>query len=230
MKNLAILLSIFVIAFPEVSTGQITGDINGSVVNSENDAAIVGANVLVEGTFLGAATDENGNFVILDVPVGEYTISAGVIGYGVKKLEVNVVPGRMFFSFSLTPRILPGEKVLVTASRAISGKTPIAFSNIDSKTLSEKYSSQELPMLLNEVPSLYSYSYTGSGMGYSEIKIIGFDPTRVAVTLNNVPLNDPEDHVTYFYDIADLSEPRRCHTGFRHQNQPGLNIMGLQHH
>ena len=205
MKNLAILLSIIVTAFPNVSTAQITGDINGSVLNSENNKPIVGANILLEDTFLGAATDENGNFAILNVPVGEYTISAGFIGYGVKKLKVNVVPDMMFLSFLLTPRILPGERVLITASRAISGKTPIAFSNIDSKTLSEKYSSQELPLLLNEVPSLYSYSMTGNGMGYSEIKIRGFDPTRVAVTLNNVPLNDPEDHVTYFYDIADLS-------------------------
>ncbi|MCH8927919.1 MAG: TonB-dependent receptor [Candidatus Marinimicrobia bacterium] len=205
MKKLAILLSIIIITFPKVSIGQLTGDINGSVLNSENDTPIVGANVLVEGTFLGAATDENGDFVIPNVPVGEYTISAGVIGYGVKKLKISVMPDKTFLSFSLTPIILPGEKVLITASRAISGKTPIAFSNIDSKTLSEKYSSQELPLLLNEVPSLYSYSMTGNGMGYSEIKIRGFDPTRVAVTLNNVPLNDPEDHVTYFYDIADLS-------------------------
>ena len=205
MKKLAILLSIIIIAFPKVSIGQLTGDINGSVLNSENDTPIVGANVLVEGTFLGAATDENGDFVIPNVPVGEYIISAGVIGYEVKKLKVSVLPAKMFLTFSLEPRIMPGENVLITASRAISGRTPIAFSNIDSKTLSEKYSSQELPMLLNEVPSLYSYSMTGNGMGYSEIKIRGFDPTRIAVTLNNVPLNDPEDHVTYFYDIADLS-------------------------
>lgn len=135
MKNLAILLSIIVTAFPNVSTGQITGDINGSVLNSENNKPIVGANILLEDTFLGAATDENGNFAIRNVPVGEYTISAGVIGYGVKKLKINVVPDKMFLSFLLTPRMLPGEKVLITASRAISGKTPIAFSNIDSKTL-----------------------------------------------------------------------------------------------
>ncbi|MCH7495948.1 MAG: TonB-dependent receptor, partial [Candidatus Marinimicrobia bacterium] len=205
MNYLNIITGVIITLVPIFSNAQISSEISGSVRNAIDNKPIFGANVLIEGTTFGAATNENGQFIIRGVPAGEFTISAGVIGYDVRKQKITVGPTSLSVLFSLSPRILEGENVVVSATRAISGKTPVAFSNVDSRTLTEKYSSQELPMLLDEIPSLYSYSYTGNGMGYSEIKIRGFDATRIAVTLNGVPLNDPEDHVTYFYDIADLA-------------------------
>ena len=203
LKTLSTVIMLF--AFPLVSNGQSFIDVTGKVVNSNTGEPLQGANILIEKTSFGGASDKNGLFSIRNLPVGNYTISVSVIGYKIEKQLIHAESKNITITFSLTSRTLEGENVIVSASRAVTGKTPIAFSNIDSRTLSEKYSSQELPMLLDEVPSLYSYSYTGNGMGYSEIKIRGFDATRVAVTINNVPLNDPEDHVTYFYDIADLS-------------------------
>ncbi|MCH7495637.1 MAG: TonB-dependent receptor [Candidatus Marinimicrobia bacterium] len=205
MNLKTLLIVITIIISPLLSYGQLFVDITGKVVNANTGEPLPGANVLIEQTPLGGATDENGLFSIRNLPVGNYTISASVIGYEIQKLLIHAESKNITINFSLTSKTLEGENIIVSASRAITGKTPIAFSNIDSRTLSEKYSSQELPLLLDEVPSLYSYSFTGNGMGYSEIKIRGFDATRIAVTLNGVPLNDPEDHVTYFYDIADLS-------------------------
>ena len=205
MNLKTLLIVITIIVSPLLSYGQLFVDITGKVVNSNTGEPLQGANVLIEQTSLGGATDENGLFSIRNLPVGNYTISASVIGYEIQKKLIYTESKNITINFSLTSKILEGENIIVSASRAITGKTPIAFSNIDSRTLSEKYSSQELPLLLDEVPSLYSYSFTGNGMGYSEIKIRGFDATRIAVTINNVPLNDPEDHLTYFYDIADLS-------------------------
>ena len=205
MNLKTLLIVITIIISPLLSYGQLFVDITGKVVNANTGEPLQGANVLIEQTPLGGATDENGLFSIRNLPIGNYTISASVIGYEIQKLLIHAESKNITINFSLTSRTLEGENIIVSASRAITGKTPIAFSNIDSRTLSEKYSTQELPLLLDEVPSLYSYSYTGNGMGYSEIKIRGFDATRIAVTVNNVPLNDPEDHVTYFYDIADLS-------------------------
>jgi len=203
LKTLLIVSTIII--FPLHSNGQSFVDITGKVMSSDTGEPLQGANVLIEQTPLGGATDENGLFSIRNIPVGNYTISASVIGYEIQKLLIYAKSKNLAITFSLTSKTLEGENIVVSGSRAITGKTPIAFSNIDSRTLSEKYSSQELPLLLDEVPSLYSYSYTGNGMGYSEIKIRGFDATRVAVTINGVPLNDPEDHVTYFYDIADFA-------------------------
>ncbi|MCH8300223.1 MAG: TonB-dependent receptor [Candidatus Marinimicrobia bacterium] len=203
LKTLSTVIMLF--AFPLVSNGQSFIDVTGKVVNSNTGEPLQGANILIEKTSFGGASDKNGLFSIRNLPLGNYTISVSVIGYEIEKQLIQAESKDIIILFSLTSRTLEGENVVISGSRAVTGKTPIAFSNIDSRTLSEKYSSQEVPLLLDEVPSLYSYSYTGNGMGYSEIKIRGFDATRIAVTVNNVPLNDPEDHVTYFYDIADFS-------------------------
>ena len=182
LRTLSTLILLY--AFPLVSNGQSFVNIKGKVVNSITGAPLQGANVLIEQTSFGGAADENGLFTIRNLPVGNYTISVSVIGYELQKQLIHAESVDIVILFSLTSKTLEGENVVISGSRAVTGKTPIAFSNIDSRTLSEKYSSQEVPLLLDEVPSLYSYSYSGNGMGYSEIKIRGFGATRVAVTVN----------------------------------------------
>ena len=58
-----------------------TGKISGRVVDQESGDALPGANVVIEGTSYGAATDVNGEFVILSVPVGTYSVKASFIGF-----------------------------------------------------------------------------------------------------------------------------------------------------
>lgn len=58
-----------------------TGKIKGRVVDSETKEPLPGANVVVEGTTLGASSDLNGQFVLLNVPVGGYTLKCTFIGY-----------------------------------------------------------------------------------------------------------------------------------------------------
>ena len=62
--------------------GAVTGKISGIVKDAkEGDAALVGANVIVQGTTLGAATDANGQYTILNVPPGVYEIRFSMMGY-----------------------------------------------------------------------------------------------------------------------------------------------------
>src|SRR6266404_2282919 len=58
-----------------------TGKIAGHVKDSQTKESLVGVNVLVQGTSLGAATDLEGYYSILNVPPGSYTIIASAIGY-----------------------------------------------------------------------------------------------------------------------------------------------------
>ena len=66
------------------------------------------------------------------------------------------------------------------------------------------YWAQDVPMLLAETPGTYAYSDAGNGIGYSYVKIRGFSQRRVAVTINGIPLNDPETHEVYWVDHPDL--------------------------
>ena len=54
-----------------------------------------------------------------------------------------------------------------------------------------------LPMVLAMEPGIYSYSESGNGTGYSYVSIRGFDQSRIAVMMDNVPLNDNESHQVY---------------------------------
>ncbi len=59
-------------------------------------------------------------------------------------------------------------------------------------------------MLLSDVPGIYAYSDAGNGIGYTYLKIRGFDQKRISVMINGIPLNDPEDHQVYWVDMPDF--------------------------
>ncbi|MDZ7625174.1 MAG: carboxypeptidase-like regulatory domain-containing protein [Ignavibacteriaceae bacterium] len=58
-----------------------TGKIAGKVTDSKTGEALPFVNILIEGTNLGAATDIDGNYVILNIPPGKYNVKAQYIGY-----------------------------------------------------------------------------------------------------------------------------------------------------
>ena len=81
------------------------------------------------------------------------------------------------------------DEVLVSAVRA-NQKLPITFSNLSKKEIRTKNFGQQLPLLLNQLPNVVSYSDDGVGFGSSYIYVRGSDIYRTNVTINGVPLND----------------------------------------
>ena len=68
---------------------------------------------------------------------------------------------------------------------------------------------QEMPFLLKDVPSVTQYSDSGSSTGYSYIYLRGIPQTRMNVTLDGVPLNEPEDSAFYFANFGDFANADR---------------------
>ena len=58
-----------------------TGKLSGKVTSKETGEPLIGANVMIDGTLLGAATDQDGNYFILQVPPGTYSVRFTMIGY-----------------------------------------------------------------------------------------------------------------------------------------------------
>ena len=96
------------------------------------------------------------------------------------------------------------EEVLVSATR-VSKKAPIAFTNITKEELETKNLGQDLPIMLNQMPSVVTTSDAGAGVGYTGIRVRGSDATRINVTLNGIPYNDSESQGTYWVDLPDLT-------------------------
>ena len=96
------------------------------------------------------------------------------------------------------------EGVLVRAIRA-NEQAPISQSTIGRAAITQRHFGQDVPMLLmNAAPSMTSHTETGTNWGYSYLRLRGIDQTRINITLDGVPLNDMEDQVLYFANLADL--------------------------
>ncbi len=99
-----------------------------------------------------------------------------------------------------TIELLPVE---VRAVRA-SATAPFAKTNINKAQIEKQNLGQDLPFLLNQTPSVVVNSDAGNGVGYTGIRIRGTDASRINVTLNGVPFNDPESAGTFFVDLPDF--------------------------
>src|SRR5450631_248296 len=96
------------------------------------------------------------------------------------------------------------ENIEVTSIRA-TDKAPFTKTNISKKEIEKNNLGQDLPFVLNQLPSVVVNSDAGNGIGYTGISIRGSDASRVNVTLNGIPYNDAESQGTFFVDLPDIS-------------------------
>src|SRR5207237_7679942 len=98
----------------------------------------------------------------------------------------------------------PPHTVTVAAIRA-RDDAPVSAKIVSGAELERRSFGQHVPLVLQGTPSLTSYSETGNYWGYSYIRLRGIDQSRINLTLDGIPLNDPEDEVFYFADFPDLA-------------------------
>lgn len=102
-------------------------------------------------------------------------------------------------------RVYQIPAITVTTTRAEERRSPTAFSEIGKQKIDELYTTEDIPLLLNSLPSVTVYSQSGNGVGYSNLNMRGFDQRRLSVMINGIPQNDPEDHNVYWIDFPDLA-------------------------
>ena len=96
------------------------------------------------------------------------------------------------------------QPVEINAVRA-QDKTPFAKTNLGRAEIEKNNIGQDLPFILNQVPSVVVNSDAGNGMGYTNIRLRGSDASRLNVTRNGVPFNDAESQGTFFVDRPDIA-------------------------
>jgi len=96
------------------------------------------------------------------------------------------------------------DEVTVNSLRA-KDNSPVPFVNISKKDLENTNLAQDLPTLLKNTPSVLTTSDSGSGIGYSSIRVRGSDQSRVNVTINGVPYNDSESMSVYWVNLPDFA-------------------------
>ncbi|UCE20191.1 MAG: TonB-dependent receptor [Gemmatimonadota bacterium] len=159
-----------------------TGKISGRITDTKTGEPLPGTNVIIEGTTLGAATDLEGYYVILNVPPGMYTLRASMIGYREVRVEAVRVSIELTTerSFQLDPTVLELlEAITVTAERTLIQK--------DITSTLSSVSAQEIAELpvesVGEVLQLQA--------GWVEGHMRGGRASEVAYLIDGVSVTDP---------------------------------------
>jgi iron complex outermembrane receptor protein len=175
-------------------------DVGGEVRSALSDQPVAGVIVTAVGGRDTVRTDAKGRFRIA-LPASARLRFSRV---GFSSLERVVAAGDTNLVILLTPTARTLEAATITAVRG-DAVAPLARSTIDQHELDRRYFGQEVPLLLTASPSITAYSDAGSYSGYSYMRLRGIDQSRVNITLDGIPLNDPEDHFVYFSNFPDLA-------------------------
>lgn len=103
-----------------------------------------------------------------------------------------------------TTKVNDLKEVTVSAVRA-KDKNPITFTNVSEKEIESKNLGQDIPILLNYLPSVVTTTDAGNGVGYTAMRVRGSDGSRINVTLNGIPFNDSESQGSFFVDLPDFA-------------------------
>ncbi|MCJ7552817.1 MAG: TonB-dependent receptor [Ignavibacteriaceae bacterium] len=184
-KSSLYIFLLVVLSAAVIFPGQ-TGKIAGTVKDKSTGEPLIGVNIFIEKTTIGAASDINGDYFIVNIPPGEYTVVASMIGYQSMKVTKVIVTADKTtnINFELeVQRLELNEEVVVTAERLIIRK------DLTSSELSVTSSEiKSLPVeSLSDILQLKAGVVTDAGGG---IHIRGGRTSEVSYLIDGIPVND----------------------------------------
>ena len=199
MKKLSLILLMLVAIS---SFAQETFNVTGTLFD-ENKDPLPDATLRIVDTDFYTITDIEGVYYFDLVP-GEYTIEIMYIGYESIRKTIKLEYHIKGLDFNLVPSSELLDEALVSAVR-VDSESPVTHSNMSKEEIAKRNLGQDIPILMNFMPSVVTTSDAGAGIGYTGIRVRGSDATRVNVTINGIPLNDSESMGTYWVNMPDFS-------------------------
>jgi len=162
-----------------------TGKLAGTIKDAETGEPLIGANVIIEGTNHGAAANSNGEYVILNISPGRYTLKFSFIGYETLVMQdvVIVVDQTTLLQITLNPQSIEVGEVVVIA------RTPLIQRDVTSSiSVITREEIEALPVsTFTELLSLQA-GVTGSG---SNLHIRGGRSNEIAYMIDGTLVVDP---------------------------------------
>jgi len=154
----------------------VTGKVSGYITDKHTKEPLVGANIVLAGTVMGASADSKGHYFILLVPPGEYTIQARMMGYQtMNKLKVAVSADlTSTVNFELESSILEGEEVSIVAERPVVQKDITSSTRIiESEELSKIPNAVDIGSAVAIQPGVIDNHFRGGRTGETRYMIDG---------------------------------------------------------
>lgn len=210
--------------FPIISLAQ-NNQLSGRVTDSHTGEALAGANILIEGTSLGTATNDHGEFKIRNVPPGIHIVVVTYIGYKRARESVDFRNNDIHtLNVGLEPTILEGKGITITARRnadqAVDRETPVPFTIMNQEQLARNLTTGDLPELIREVPGVWNSS---AGLGEPEFFMRGFSANNIRFFVNGIPMNGQDDQQINWSNWAGL--PNTVNT-IQIQRGPAYTLSG----
>lgn len=190
-------LLFLLLLMPSFSNAQ-TGSLKGHVFDKSTNEPLIGANVILEKTSIGVATDRDGTYVLRGIPVGRYSVKVSYIGYvSVRKDITMVQDGALEETFTLEPQALLGETITVLAQAR--GQHEAVNQQISSPTITNIVSSEKIRELPDQSAATALSRLPGiSLMNGDQVVIRGIQAKLNTILVNGIqlPSTDMNDRST----------------------------------
>jgi len=173
------------------------------IVKDTANLPVSGVTVSLENTRLQVITDKDGIFILTKLQAGNYKLSLQALGYEHKLIPVEINRDKEI-KVQLLHKPFLADEVTVSAIRT-GNNAGMAVSVYKKEDIEKMNTGQDLPYVLQLLPSTVITSDAGNGIGYTGIRIRGSDAGRVNVTINGIPVNDAESQLVYWVNMPDFA-------------------------
>ena len=193
MVNKSLIIVAMLLLVPLFLFAGTTGKLSGVVTDEKSGDPLIGVNVIIDGTSMGASTDIDGYYVILNVPAGVYSVTFTYIGYRTITYEnIRIVPDitkRLDVGMEETAIEL-GEQIVVTADRPF-----FEASATNTVRVLESDQIQKVPVKgINQVVAINAgvvvSDGSGGDAGRAILNVRGGRGTETLVIVDGIPYND----------------------------------------
>lgn len=208
IKNL-LFITVLTVMFSINLFPQSTGSISGKITDRTNNDVLIGANVLVMGTTLGASTDLDGKFLIKGLNQGKYSIRVSYISYQTIVIEnVDIKLGQnTLLNISLSPSSTELDEVIVTAEALRNTEASVLKIQKNSANIVDGLSSELIKKNNSSDGTDVIKRMTGitiSGGKYAFVRGVGDRYNNTLLNGASLPSTDPEKK-SFSYDIFPAS-------------------------
>ena len=207
MKH-SILKGLVLALFPLFANAQY--HIQGQITDSETGKPIESVHIRIGESKNAGAISSTGGYYKIAIPSAKAALILSHIGYNTKnvlieKNESGDSSKSIKMDFKLLPLVSKVAKEVVITSQRADTKSAMVYNEISSEELSRNNTGRDIPFLLESIPSANITSDAGNGTGYTGLRIRGSDATRINVTIDGIPINDPESQQLYWVNMPDLA-------------------------
>lgn len=199
-RNLTAVFSVVFLGFTALVSAQ-NFKVSGQVTQQDSEP-LAGVTIQLKGTQTWTQTDVDGRYS-LNLDAGYHTLEFSyLMAEPVTKSFKLQDDFKLDIVIQESNEIL--DEVLVNAVR-VDASAPITHSNISKEALEKRNLGQDIPMLLNFLPSVVTTTDAGAGVGYTGIRVRGINAQSTNITINGIPFNDAESMGTFWVNLSDFA-------------------------